>query len=64
MPWTDVIMRQNTAHLENEHGYFRSTTSGRGFQFFGAHFISTSRIDMRVSVFDKYTFPLHEKIIE
>ena len=36
-----------------EHGYFRSISSGREFQFFGAHFISTSRIDMRVGAFDR-----------
>ena len=47
-----------------EHGYFKSITSGRGFQFFGAHFIFRSRIDMRAGAFDRYTFSLHGKIIE
>ena len=48
-----------TKNVKNqfEHGYFECISSGVKFQFFGAHFISKSRIATRVAVFDKYTLP-------
>ena len=48
----------------NEHGYFRSISSGRDFQFVSAHFCSKSRTDTRVGAFDRYTLPTYGKIIE
>ena len=54
----------STARKLYEHGYFGSIGSGVKFQFFGAHFTSTSRISMRVGAFDSSTLPLCGKNME
>ena len=59
-----VLLRVCVAFFKIEHGYFGSIGSGVKFQFFGAHFTSTSRISMRVGAFDSSTLPLCEKNME
>ena len=50
--------------IVNEHGYSEPISSGREFQFFGAHLTSKSRMDMRVGAFDRYTLPICGKNTE
>ena len=50
--------------LTYEHGYSEPISSGREFQFFGAHLTSKSRMDMRVGAFDRYTLPICGKNTE
>ena len=62
--WPVVALTEKSRSFKCEHGYFRSISSGRDFQFFSAHFFSESRTDTRVGAFDRYTLPTYGKIIE
>ena len=56
--------QRNRNIVQYEYGYSEPMSSGREFQFFGAHLTSKSRMDMRVGAFDRYTLPICGKNTE